>query len=97
MQPFWIWRNDATKTHQIGTQRVTPFVQSIGLRWPRGGWLWQFPLAVEVADQRTGEQRRVPIHDSTRITVWFIYALTLVVGCAAATTWWRGKSSRKVR
>jgi hypothetical protein len=97
MQPFWIWRGDATKTHLIGAQRVTPFVQSIGLRWPRGGWLWQFPLAVEVENQRTGEQWRVPIYDATRTTLWFIYALTLVIVFAAATAWWRSKDSRKVR
>jgi hypothetical protein len=96
MRPFWIWRSDATTTHEIGAQRVTPVMQSIGLRWRGGGWLWQFPLAVEVENQTTGEQRDLPIPDITRTTLWCIYAVTLIVMIAAVARWWRGKRSRKV-
>lgn len=95
MQPFWIWRSDATKTHTIYAQRVTPFVQSIGLRVGHGGWLWQFPIAVEVEDSRTGDRQRLPIHDTTRTTLWWLYALILLVVAVRATSWWHGKDSDK--
>jgi hypothetical protein len=78
MKPFWIWRSQADITHQIGSQSITPIVQSIGLRWPNGGWLWQFPLAVEVEDDRDGRQMRLPIPDPTRTVVWFLCALAII-------------------
>ena len=79
MKPFWILRRHATTTHHIGTQRVTPVAQSIGLRWRGGGWLWQFPLAVHVEDVETGAEKRIPIPDTTRTLLWLLYALTFTI------------------
>lgn len=95
MRPFWILQRDATPTHHIGAQRVTPVVQSIGLRWRGGGWLWQFPLAVKVANDETGEETRIPIPDITRAVVLFLYALTLTVIVVAFLQRRRNMSSRK--
>lgn len=79
MKPFWIWRSFPVATHEIGTQRITPVVQAIGLRWPGGGWLWQFPLAVEVENEQEDATTRLPIPDLTRTVVWFLAALSLVI------------------
>jgi hypothetical protein len=91
MRPFWIWRSHANTTHQIGAQNITPITQTIGLRWPGGGWLWQYPLAVEVDDETDGTQRRLPIPDPTRVVVWFLVAMALVTLFAAALTLWRSR------
>jgi hypothetical protein len=96
MRPFWIWRSHANITHQIGARSITPVVQSVGLRWPGGGWLWQYPLAVEVEDKIDGTQRRLPIPDPTRMIVWFLCALALVTLFAAALTmWWSRQRTLK--
>ncbi len=91
MRPFWIWRSHANSTHQIGLQSITPITQMIGLRWPGGGWLWQYPLAVEVYDEGEGMQKRLPIPDPTRTVVWLLYALALVVLVVTAFTLWRSR------
>lgn len=85
MKRFWIWHSHATATHQIGARTVTPIAQSIGLRWPGGGWLWQFPLAVEVVEGKA--TTRLPVPDPTRTIVWFLAALILVfVAISVLTT-----------
>ena len=48
MNRFWIWRTYSAPTEEIGSYRITPVAQLIGLKWRGGGWLWQFPIAVEV-------------------------------------------------
>ncbi|MCC6453374.1 MAG: hypothetical protein IT328_00375 [Caldilineaceae bacterium] len=91
MKRFWIWQRYATPTHQIGSYTITPVMRSVGLRWPNGGWLWQFPLAVEVAEE-DGTQQQLPIADPTRSAVWFLYTLLLLFAVATLFALW---SSRK--
>ena len=89
MRPFWIWRNHADRTYQIHSQSITPIVQSIGLRWPGGGWLWQYPVAVEVEEHADGAQQRLPIPDPTRTVIWFLGTLALAFLLLAGLTLWR--------
>lgn len=90
MRPFWIWSSRPAATHHIGSRTVTPIVQSIGLRWPGGGWIWEFPLAIDVEDnlekEKDGASQRLPIPDPTRTVVWFLSALTLFVVVATVLT-----------
>lgn len=95
MKQFWIWRRDATPAHQIGAYTITPVVQSVGLRWPNGGWLWQFPLAVEVVEDDNGRQQRLPIADPTRTAVWFLYTLILLLIVATALRFWLGRKRKR--
>lgn len=99
MRPIWIWRSYPTATHEINSMNVTPIAHSIGLRWQgersQGGWLWQFPRAVEVENVREGTSQRLPIFDITRIGVWLFYALSLLLVIFSVALWWQGR--RRVR
>lgn len=97
MKPFWIWRSHAVKSYHFETQSVTPIVQSIGLRWPGGGWLWQFPVAVEVEAHADGTQQRLPIPDPTRAVVWFLGTLALVFLVLAGLTLTRKERAKRQR
>ena len=64
-------------THQLDTVTVTPISRLVGLRWSGGGWLWQFPLAVEVT---TGtQQQRLRVSNVTRDTILALYAGAMLV------------------
>lgn len=59
----------------IGNQVVTPQSQSITLRWPYGGLVWNRPTAVVV--EQDDQTTRIPIMDITRILVWGFLGLGL--------------------
>ena len=95
MKPVWIWRTQAHRIYQVGSHTIIPTVRSIGVHW-RGpqqiiGWLWQFPVAVDVEDEATATRTRYPIPDTTRTVVWFLGALTLVFVGALAFMQWRNR------
>lgn len=98
MNRFWIWRTHAAPTAQIGSHTVTPIAQLIGVRWPgiggiSVGWLWQFPLAVEV--ETDGDYQRLPIPNLTRTVLWLLYTLTAIaIGFSILILWRRRSLSR---
>jgi hypothetical protein len=93
MKPIWIWRSHTHPSVQIGAQRISPVLQSIGVRWHNdgfsGGFLWQFPRAVHVEDTTNGEQSRISIPDPTRTVVWSLIALAIVFVVATTLILWR--------
>ena len=102
MNRFWIWHKHAAPAAQIGAHRLTPIAQLIGVRLPsiggiQAGWLWQFPLAVEVETEGgiEGERQYLPIPNLTRTVLWLLYTLTAIaVGYSIATLWRRRSRSR---
>jgi hypothetical protein len=82
MKPIWIWHSHSNITHQVGSRSITPVTQSIGMRSDWGGWIWQFPLAVDVENAEDGKQTRLPIPDPTRALVWSLSAVTLLLALA---------------
>jgi hypothetical protein len=60
---------------------VTPQSRAIVVRWPRGGWVWNRPLAVLV--EREGETERIPIVDVTRLAQLGLFALSMVFSVRA--------------
>jgi len=49
----------------VGDVTVTPQSQALTVRWPRGGLVWNRPVAVLV--ERGEETERIPIVDVTRM------------------------------
>jgi hypothetical protein len=48
----------------VGDVTLTPQSQALSIRWPKGGFVWNRPLAVLV--ERDGETERIPVVDVTR-------------------------------
>jgi hypothetical protein len=70
---------------------VTPQSQALTVRWPRGGWVWNRPVAVLVErDERT---KRIPIVDVTRVAQLGLYALGLVFAIVGLVLWTKGRST----
>ncbi len=55
-------------------QRVTPIAYTLGVRWPGGSYVTQFPIAVDVGED--DHTIRLPIVDTTRITIWLFQGIT---------------------
>jgi len=70
---------DQTK---IGDTIVTPQAQSVTLRWPYGGLIWNRPAAVLV--ERDNHTTRLPVIDVTRILVWGLLGLGLFFAIVTA-------------
>ena len=48
----------------VGDVTLTPQQQALAIRWPKGGFVWNRPLAVLV--ERDGQTERIPVVDVTR-------------------------------
>jgi hypothetical protein len=70
----WQMTSGETTTH--GDIAVTPQSRALTVRWPRGGWVWNRPVAVLV--ERNGQERHVPIVDVTRVAQVMLYGFSLV-------------------
>jgi hypothetical protein len=60
----------------VGGVAVTPQSEALTMRWPRGGWVWNRPVAVVV--ERGDERKRMPIVDVTRVAQLALYGLSVV-------------------
>ena len=58
----------------VGEIRVTPQSQSLTVRWPQGGWVWNRPSRLVV--QRGEETEHIPVLDVTRILQVVLYSLS---------------------
>jgi len=68
-----------------GEIRVIPQSQSLTVRWPQGGWVWNRPSRLVV--QRGEETEHIPVLDITRISQVVLYslsALCVVIGFVLA-------------
>lgn len=48
----------------VGDVTLTLQSQALAIRWPKGGFVWNRPLAVMV--ERDGQTERIPVVDVTR-------------------------------
>ncbi|MGD9029919.1 MAG: hypothetical protein PVG25_08905, partial [Anaerolineae bacterium] len=71
---------------------VTPQSQSVTVRWPRGGWVWNRPVAVMVG--RDEERKRIPIVDVTRVAQIGLFAFAVVFSIAGLVLWTRERSAQ---
>jgi len=70
------WQTTSGETTTHGDVKVTPQSRALTVRWPRGGWVWNCPVAVLV--ERDGQERRVPIVDVTRVAQLMLYGFSVV-------------------
>jgi hypothetical protein len=80
------WQTVSGEAVRVGEVALTPQSQALTLHWPKGGFVWNRPVAVLV--ERDGQTERVPVVDVTRIAqltllglgfVFFVVALMLSV------------------
>ena len=81
------WQTVSGEAVRVGDVALTPQSQALTVRWPKGGFVWNRPVAVLV--ERDGQTERVPVVDVTRIAqitllglgfVFFVVALMLSIG-----------------
>ncbi|MFL5627879.1 MAG: hypothetical protein ACJ788_20050, partial [Ktedonobacteraceae bacterium] len=69
------------------SHQVTPIGRLIRIVWPGGGFVWHYPVAIEV--QQQGIMRRMPIRNVTRramITI-FLTGLAIATLVRLRTRW----------
>ena len=69
------WETATGEPVTVGNTTVTPEAQALVVRWPRGGWVWNRPVAITV--EADGETRRVPIVDVTRVAQGALWAASV--------------------
>ena len=78
------WQTTSGKEVTIGDVTLTSQSQALTLRWPKGGLVWNRPVAVLV--EQGGQTERVPVVDVTRIAQltllglgFFFFVVTLML------------------
>ena len=72
-------------------QHLTLETLVLQLRWPSGGFVWNYPLAVHTTQD--GATRRIPIIDVTRVAQLTLWTLTFLAGVLALTAHRRHKGA----
>jgi hypothetical protein len=80
------WQTLSGAKITVGPISLTPQSQALTLRWGKGGWVWNRPLAVLV--EAEGQSRRLPVIDVTRLAqvglwgvaggVWLLFLMKLI-------------------
>jgi hypothetical protein len=70
------WQTVSGDKVTVGDVTVTPQSRALTVRWPRGGLVWNRPVAVLV--ERGEETERIPIVDVTRLAQLGLMGLGLV-------------------
>jgi hypothetical protein len=78
------------ETVTVDDVAVTPQSQALTVRWPRGGWVWNRPVAVLV--ERGEEEKRIPIVNVTRMAQLGLFGLSLVFAILGLVTWMMERS-----
>lgn len=79
-----VWRTLRAPAHRQGNISVTPLARAVGLRWRHGGWLWTFPVAIEVRRHdirpwvKPKKPVRQPIVDVTRLLLILFFIVTVL-------------------
>jgi uncharacterized membrane protein len=70
------WQTLSGDEVTVGDITLTPQSQALTIRWPKGGLVWNRPVAVLV--ERDGQTERIPIVDVTRMAQLGLLGLGLV-------------------
>jgi hypothetical protein len=74
------WQTETGDSVEVGDVTLAPQSQSLLVRWPDGGWVWNRPVAVLV--ERGGETERIPVVDVTRKAQVGLLGLAALFGLA---------------
>lgn len=86
------WQTVSGSPVTAGDVTLTPQSQSLTVRWPHGGWVWNRPVAILV--ERGGQTERVPIVDVTRAVQLGLLSCTLVFGMVTVALTARRRRNR---
>jgi hypothetical protein len=86
------WQTVSGDTVTVDDVAVTPQSQALSVRWPRGGWVWNRPVAVLV--ERGEKSERIPIVDVTRAAQLGLYGLGLVFAIVGLILLMQGRSTQ---
>ena len=75
------WQTSAGDKITIGDTTLTPQSQALTLRWPKGGLIWNRPVAVVV--EQGGQTKHIPIIDLTRVAQIMLLGLGLTFSVIA--------------
>lgn len=75
---FFRWTTQAGTPITVNGTTITPLAQSLTLRWPRGGLVWNRPVALLI--NRKGQQEQLPIVDVTRIAQVVLFFIFMALG-----------------
>jgi hypothetical protein len=76
LKEMFQWQTASGDKVTVGDVTVTPQSRALTVRWPRGGLVWNRPVAVLV--ERGEETERIPIVDVTRMAQLGLLGLSLV-------------------
>ena len=80
-QKLFQWETVTGEAATVDGRTVRTQSQALMLRWPRGGYVWNRPVALLVGQ---GEEiERVPIVDLTRVLQWGLVAVGAIVSILA--------------
>jgi hypothetical protein len=68
---------------RVGDATVTPIARRLTLRWPRGGWAYGWPSAVEIHTERGTRRARIVPVQTVALAALAGIALAALAGAAA--------------
>ena len=76
LKDFVQWQTVSGEAVTVGDVALTPQSQALTVRWPKGGFVWNRPVAVLV--ERGGRTDRIPVVDVTRVAQLTLLGLGFV-------------------
>jgi hypothetical protein len=77
LSKFLQWQAHAGQPMVMGDMRVTPQSQALVVHFPRGGFVWNRPVALLV--ERNGQlPQRIPIVDVTHLAILLLMCSAIV-------------------
>ena len=74
---FVRWATLAGPPVTVNQLTVTPLAQSLTIRWPQGGFVWNRPVAILI--ERDGQTVRMPILDVTGLAQLIGFGIVLLL------------------
>lgn len=77
MNKIITWQKQTGTAYQIDDTTIIPQSQLLQIKLPFGGFVWHRPTGILV--ERNGRLDTIPIRDVTRIALWTLFGLTILI------------------